>query len=372
MNLKIYEGSENYTATVVKLPIKQKVEKLDNLVKVTLFGNDCLISKDSPEGLYLFFPAECQLSGEFCFKNNLYSETQLNEDGTQKGYFDKKGRVRALKLKGTISTGFVIPLSSLHYINLDSHSFLKEGDEFNELNGSEICRKYVVPAKTQGTPGSGDKNRVNSKLADILIPTQFRFHTTTSHMAKELHRFHPEDIIAITDKWHGSSCILANVYVHKKLNWFQKILNKLGCSIPDKQIAYIYSSGKPKSNLPKGIEGVWSNDGVDYYSGNIWKRAMNDYRYAIETGISLYGELVGFTEDGGFIQKGYDYGCPVKDNIKVGDKVAKLESGKPFKSGNKWNTVKEIINHPLLNIPAFTFIEDDSYVECRRCYKFDY
>lgn len=39
----------------------------------------------------------------------------------------------------------------------------------------------------------------------------------------------------------------------------------------------------------------------------------------------------------------------------------------PFKSGLKINTVKGIVNHPILNIPAFTFEEDDSYVECRRC-----
>lgn len=40
---------------------------------------------------------------------------------------------------------------------------------------------------------------------------------------------------------------------------------------------------------------------------------------------------------------------------------------KPFKSGLKENTVKGIIAHPILNIPAFIFEEDDSYVECRRC-----
>lgn len=40
---------------------------------------------------------------------------------------------------------------------------------------------------------------------------------------------------------------------------------------------------------------------------------------------------------------------------------------KPFKSGFKINTIKGLINHPILNIPAYTFEEDDSYVECRRC-----
>ena len=50
----------------------------------------------------------------------------------------------------------------------------------------------------------------------------------------------------------------------------------------------------------------------------------------------------------------------------IGKKVCK-ESGKPFKSGLKENTVKEIIEHPTLKIPAFTFVEDESFVECRQC-----
>ena len=55
----------------------------------------------------------------------------------------------------------------------------------------------------------------------------------------------------------------------------------------------------------------------------------------------------------------------------IGQKVTKTSKAntqpKPFKSGFLVNTVKGIVNHPILNIPAFTFLEDDSYVECRRC-----
>jgi hypothetical protein len=57
----------------------------------------------------------------------------------------------------------------------------------------------------------------------------------------------------------------------------------------------------------------------------------------------------------------------------IGQKVRKTSGranqlcSKPFKSGNRTNTVKEIVNHPQLNVPAFTFLEDDSVVECRRC-----
>lgn len=50
-------------------------------------------------------------------------------------------------------------------------------------------------------------------------------------------------------------------------------------------------------------------------------------------------------------------------------KFVKKESGKPFKSGLRVALVKGIVDHPILHIPAYTFIEDDgkSYVECRQC-----
>lgn len=50
----------------------------------------------------------------------------------------------------------------------------------------------------------------------------------------------------------------------------------------------------------------------------------------------------------------------------VGKKVTKI-SPKLFKSGNKINTVKDVILHPILGIAAYQFEEDNSLVECRRC-----
>lgn len=50
----------------------------------------------------------------------------------------------------------------------------------------------------------------------------------------------------------------------------------------------------------------------------------------------------------------------------IGKRVKK-SSNRPFKSTFWMNTVKSVINHPTLNIPAYTFFEDESYVECRRC-----
>jgi len=54
----------------------------------------------------------------------------------------------------------------------------------------------------------------------------------------------------------------------------------------------------------------------------------------------------------------------IKVNMRKGKEV---HNRKKFKSGQLINTVKGVIDHPILGIPAYTFEEDESYVECRRC-----
>lgn len=316
MTLMVREDSINYPATVVKLPVKQKIQGFDNLVSVSIFGNDVLIGKDEDESiLYLFFPSGTQLSGDFCFNNNLFKDSQLNLDKEKKGYFEPHGRVKALKFKGVISTGFLAPLSALDYIDKIAKGKLKEGNEFTDLGDFNICKKYVSPSnqKTQGAPGK-PKSKVGKDIEDLLVPNQFRFHEETNHLAKNLHLFQEGDIIAITDKWHGSSAIFSRVYVKKPLSFYERFINFIGGGVPDKEIGYIYSSGKPKSRIPKKVlnkdgEDIYTSKTGSYYSSDIWKRASRVLKDKIEDGISLYGELVGFTEEGSYIQKSYDYKC---------------------------------------------------------------
>lgn len=58
----------------------------------------------------------------------------------------------------------------------------------------------------------------------------------------------------------------------------------------------------------------------------------------------------------------------------IGTKVYK-KSGKPFLSMHKVNTIKNIVEHPIkkvngIPVKAYTFVEDDSIVECSICYKY--
>src|SRR6185437_15390919 len=139
MKLKVYEDSKNYTCTVVKLNSLQDVQGLDNLKSTTVFGNQCLVSKDTNlEDLYLYFPAETKLSEQFCRENNLYRHENLNKDENEKGFFEDSGRVKTLKFKGVISTCFIIPLSALYKV-IGTSFILFEGNEFNSISDIEIC-----------------------------------------------------------------------------------------------------------------------------------------------------------------------------------------------------------------------------------------
>lgn len=299
MKLTVDSGSTNYAATVVELAVFRQIEDRDRIQITTLIGNDVIISKEAKIGdKGIYFVSGTQLSAEYCFNNNLYDDKEKNKDITQKGYISfKNRRVRAVRMAGVVSDGLFMPLSSLSYLGL---SDLKPGDEFTHIDGNLVCEKYFVPVRNSNPGGSAPKQE-KIKLVDILIPGQLRFHYETPHIGKFSHKLDGRRAI-VTYKVHGSSAILSRVKTLRKLSLVDRIAKFFGAKVLETEYANIYSSGKPKSNLPKGIDSKWVNKGPAFYSTNIWEQAYIDYKYALEDGISIYGELVG-----NHIQRGYDY-----------------------------------------------------------------
>lgn len=98
--------------------------------------------------------------------------------------FDDNGRVKAIKLRGELSEGFILPIVILqnYVVSVTNHEIdkIKEGIEFDAVShgGKEfwISKKYV--AKRQ-IPQGGGKSGVSKKVPkglDKVIDTQFRFH----------------------------------------------------------------------------------------------------------------------------------------------------------------------------------------------------
>lgn len=305
MKLTIKEGSTNYACSVVKIKEVFSIEKADNIKRVVVEGNNVIVSKNVQQGdVMLYFVSGTRLSKDFCRNNNLYDKPEENLDVNEKGYIShRQQRVKAIKLKNVISDGMLMPLHSLVSV-LGNYEF-KVGDAFTDVDDVSICEKYVVPSKTAGQPGS-KVEKVN-KLAKLIVDNQFKFHFETSHFVKHEEEFVPETEVIITRKMHGSSLILAKVLINKTLSWFDKLLLKLGVNINTSEYGVVWSSGKPKSKLPKGIESdtnKWDTPNQSFYTSDIWAKAYKEIGHTLEKGISIYAEIVG----AGIQGEGYTYG----------------------------------------------------------------
>lgn len=297
--LKIYDDSKNYTCQVIKLPPKQPVKGLDNLVEVNVQGNSCLVLKDYPEDeLYFFFPAECEISEHFLSLNNLYRHQEKNADPNQKGYFEDTGRVKAQKFKGIISSGFVIPVTSFM---LSEHEW-EVGDEFNEVGGMMICKKYVRKRDRQ----SGFSNPRAKVLDEVVDSKLAPEHPDTSHLLKNIHKLAMHTRIVVSVKLHGTSARTYHTIVKRKLNWKERIARKLGIKVQTEEYDYVVASRRTIKSV--GFEEL-PNKNHYFTEGDLWSEvAKNHISDKLNKGEAVYYEIVGKTYGGQEIQANYSYG----------------------------------------------------------------
>lgn len=357
MELKKPKNS-NYCAVVVEIKTITPFENCNNVVGTHIMGQQIIISKDAKIGdVGLYFPVECRLSDEFIKNNNQYRDSKLNLDNTKTGYFGDNGRVRCQKFREHDSEGFFIPIQSLNFTGVDVTG-LKLGQEFDEINGIEICQKYMV--KKQRTPGlGGNKNsKLVKKHESKLIENQFRLHVETSMLYRNLHRVKPTDIISITYKIHGTSFISSKIICKKPLLWYEKILKKLGVNIVDTVYDYIYSSRKVIKN-----EQLNPNPN-HYYNEDIWGIAHNEVKEFLTDGMTIYGEIAGFLPNGGEIQKGYDYGCETGQHKLFIYRITYTnQTGKVFEFSAK-QVQDWCIEHGLNAVPQLYYGYAKDIVDC--------
>lgn len=306
-------ANSNYACSVVKL---EKFVDLDNCQHVKaalLYGNSVIVSKSAQSGeLGLFFPVETAISKEFLGANNQFRKAEFgNADPEKKGFFEEQGRVKAMKFRGHKSEGFWVPIEYLAYTGIDLSEF-KAGMEFDAIGDRKICEKYV-PRRNKVQGPSGKHQGRQARAEDRIVEGQFRFHIDTDNLRRNVHQVHPNDIISISEKLHGSSIIAANLLVKRELGWFERLLQRLGVKIQDHEYGYIWSSRR----VVKGVGGQEKANSIHYYDSDIWGVAAKAIRDLVPGGFTLYGELLGWTPEGSPIQKGYHYQCAVGEHKLV-------------------------------------------------------
>ena len=305
----------NYLAKVVKIDNfgKHPNPEVTRLKCAYVDGFNIIVGIDEQPGLFVYFPTNSQINPELLRYANLYRHAELNDNPEKSGLFNDNGRVTAIKLKGLVSEGFLLPWDTFNSFLLASVNVGIDNPEVNfefdivYHNGKEfwISKKYTVVRNTAGTQGSKSRQKSQKRLKefDRVIENQFRYHYDTVLLKKSPWVIKPDSLVSITEKIHGASGISAYVLCKQGLTWRQKIAKWLTGEEFNKY-DYLYAS---RTVIKNRIYNPGVREG--FYGVDVWAEADKIVRSCLAKGQTAYYEIVGYLPNGGFIQKKYDYGC---------------------------------------------------------------
>lgn len=312
---KSKEANVNYLAKVVNIQIFKNHPEATKLKCCSIDGFNIITGIDAEPGLYIYFPTACCINPQLLAYNNLFRHKELNNNPELSGLFEDSGRVKTVKLRGILSEGFIMPaVEFTNWVTAETNKEIElvEGIEFDTVtheNKTFWVNKKYIPKRAQRTYERSSKaSHKVKKTLDKIIPSQFRFHYTTTVLKKEPYVIQPYDLISISEKLHGSAHISAYVLCRKKLSWKDKI-NKFLTGFAPVLYDYVYAS---RSVIKNQYYNNQVSDG--YYGCDIWKYADDYLKPYLIKGMTIYAEIVGYTPKGGYIQKNYDYGC-TKPNV---------------------------------------------------------
>jgi hypothetical protein len=284
-------GARMYKAYVVKIKTRP-FPNADKLLLGECNGYQVIVGKETEDGqLGVFFEQGGQLDEVFCANNDLIR--RRHPDGSPAGgMFEENRKVRAIKLRGSRSDGFFCNFHHFDYTGYDT-SLLKEGDQFDELNGHKICQRF----ETKATKKAGAANRIKLHKDTIMMPKHF----DTGQFKREADSIPAGSIIYISEKMHGTSMRYGHVEDNLPLNFVQKHL-----------VNFAY---KVNTNFGNVILKKWTKKNWVHLNGSrnviIEKRkdpesgfyGKEQFRFKMTDGIALhkgeviYGEIVGWTEN---------------------------------------------------------------------------
>jgi len=275
--------AETNNAIVVRLTNVRKHPNADRLKLATVLGTQVVVGLDAVEGqLVVYFDSNLQLLHDYLHCNNLYSNESLNADTTTRGYFGMNGRVKAQRLRGEISNGYVAKIDTLRLpgINPSLVDELNEGDEFTHIGGIEICHKYIT---VKGAPGSHAGNKCMPCLAE-----NFWRHWETHHLMRETNTI-PIGPVRLEEKIHGTSGRTGNLLCCTGKRWWQ--------------------FWRPAKEY-RIVSGTRRVDHIQGHIPEVRRRIEEQVAPKLHQGEELYYEIYGYDIIGKRIQKLSDYGVP--------------------------------------------------------------
>ena len=291
-------ANPNYLAKIIEVKGLRKHQNADRLQVLTIDFQDVITGLDTKEGdLFVFFPLESKINTNFLAFTNSFRDKDLNEDKEKAGFFEKNGRVRAVKLRGEKSMGYIVPVAEVEeFTGKDIAKYV--GEDFDTVGDILMVEKYVPPSTGIPNTSQGKKPRISR-----LVEGQVHLHVDTENLRRNAYKINPEDEISITYKLHGTSFWLANVPCKRKLNLFEKLMKWAGFKVELHEYDYVYGSRKVVKNQYE------TQNVNDFYDGSLWETIKDEMKEFVPKNYAFYGECVGYTTGGKAIQAQYDYGC---------------------------------------------------------------
>lgn len=182
--------------------------------------------------------------------------------------------------------------------------------EFDTVEHKEksfwLCKKYYVyrGQKRERFISKALKGKQYNKV----IPEFFPIHYETEQIKRIPNAINPNDLTHISSKIHGTSIRCGYVLCKRKPSFLEKIINILtGKRWNEDVLYYDYLYGSRKV-----VKSEENESG--YYKAEPYKPAFEVIKPALQKQMNIYAEIVGYTPDGAYIQKDYDYGCVPPEN----------------------------------------------------------
>lgn len=240
----------------------------DRLDVATVFGMDTIVSKGTWKvgDPCVYFANGGVIAPEYLKLNNMYRHFNLNSDQSVTGYFEDSGRVKTMKLRGEMSDGVIMPLSSLNEFFDNKPPAFENGMELDKVGKVTLAQKYIPTSKGNGGTGSTSTKKKKKKY----IPE----HIDTKQLNYSLRRFEQPCEVSLTYKLHGTS----GRFAHMRKRWWQFWKPK-------------FVSGSRR------VEFTSFKDG-GFYGDNAFRKYYHDkLSQIIPPGCTVYFEIVGWVND---------------------------------------------------------------------------
>lgn len=289
----------NHKAIIARISEVIEIPGADRVQISVVLGENCVTSKDWKVGdTGILFPADLQLSEQFCHENNLNRDKTKNKDAEKAGFFDANRRVRVQPFLSIKSESLFMPIDSVNYTGV-SYDVLSIGYQFDELNGQKICQKFLNEKTKNAIDNAGTKAKKKSAVPD------FKEHVDTEQFKHAVVKIKQGDVIYLHSKRHGTSFRSGKLQVHKPKTDFisklkekvNKVLGKDLFEITD-DVSWDYVTGSRRVILDaeKSADGFHGNNAYRFEVTEALKPYM-------ENSMTFYGEIVGFVNGASIMPK---------------------------------------------------------------------